>query len=371
MLLIAVCTAGAHAGATAAERDRVQAVMEAAHANGDFDGSVLIAVDGHIVYQAAFGLADAEWSIPNTPETRFGIASLTKNFTAHLVMVLVERKMVALDDRISVHMTELKDRRIGEVTIRQLLSHTAGIGDHLKFADEEIPETILKRWEGFNGASIAMFKDFVPYAKMVDKPGERFVYSNDGYVLLGLIIEAVSRMSFEDALHRFVLEPAKMRDSGINHHASIIPRRARAYRREAGRLENAPWDDTGTHFSAGGMYSTVGDLYRWDRTLRSEQILSTDARTAMTTAASSEAMNVFGFERYGLGWWIHSHEHWGTLVMHPGASPQYSAVIVRGIDRDVVIVALANISSVPSMNRYVPALMDALSQASMGAAAVR
>jgi CubicO group peptidase (beta-lactamase class C family) len=357
--------AAVHADDTAPPlRERLQTIMSDAHAKGDFDGAVLVAVDGEIAYQGAFGLADAEWNVPNTVDTHFGIASLTKSFAAHLVLALVDRKQVSLDDSLSTHLPEFTGRRIGGITIRHLLSHTAGIGDHLQFVDEEIPADVLKRWQGFAGASIPMFKEFAPYAKLIEKPGERFTYSNDGYVLLGLIVEAVTKESFEQNLHDVLLQPAQMRDSGINHHKNLLQRRARPYRREEGRIYNAPWDDTGTHFSAGGMYSTVRDLFLWDRALRSSSVLSKQAQAQMVTASSSEAWDVFGFRQYGLGWWLRRHEQLGLLAMHPGASPQYSAVLVRGIERDLVIVALSNVSSVPAMSRYVPALVEAIARGS-------
>lgn len=355
-----VTTAAVHAGDTAPLRERIQTVMSDAHAKGDFDGAVLVAVNGEIAYQGAFGLADAEWNIPNTAETHFGIASLTKSFTAHLVLALADRKQLSLGDSLATHLPEFKGRRIGGITIRHLLSHSAGIGDHLQFADEEVPADVRKRWEGFSGASIPMFKDFAPYAKLLEKPGERFNYSNDGYVLLGLIVEAVTKKSFEQSLQEILLDPAGMRESGINHHKNLVQRRARPYQREQGRIYNAPWDDTGTHFSAGGMYSTVRDLFLWDRALRSNGVLSKQAQAQMVTASGSEAWDVFGFRQYGLGWWLKAHEKLGLLAMHPGASPQYSAVLVRGIDQDVVIVALSNVSSVPAMSRYVPALIAAI-----------
>lgn len=146
-------------------------------------------------------------------------------------------------------------------------------------------------------------------------------------------------------------------------HKTILPRRARPYRLENGALQNAPWDDSGSHFSAGGMYSTVRDLYRWDRALRAGSVVSKPAQVSMTTPVKGEAWNVFGFQQYGLGWWLKTHETLGRLAMHPGASPQYSAVVVRGLDRDLVIVALANVSSVPSMNKVVPALIEAVAVA--------
>ena len=160
--------------------------MEQAHEAGDFNGVVLVAVGGNVVYQGAFGPADAEWDRANAADTRFGIASLTKSFTAHLIMRLVEAGQLGLDDPISRHLRPLQDRPIGAITIRHLLAHTAGIGDHLTFDEAQIPADVAERWAGFGDASIAMFRDYAPFAKVVEPPGQRFVYSNDGYVLLGL-----------------------------------------------------------------------------------------------------------------------------------------------------------------------------------------
>jgi CubicO group peptidase (beta-lactamase class C family) len=337
-------------------------IMEKAHEDGDFNGVVLVAVGGDVVYQGAFGPADAEWGHANTADTRFGIASLTKSFTAHLIMCLVEAGKLGLDDPISRHLVQLQDRPIGAITIRHLLAHTAGIGDHLTFDEAQVPADVAEKWAGFSGASIAMFRDYAPFAKVLEPPGQRFVYSNDGYVLLGLVVEAATGSTFEDNLRRLLLEPAGMTQSGVNHHEKIIPRRARPYRRDGNRLLNAAWDDSGSHFSAGGMYSTVGDLLLWDRALRSGNVLSASSQDLMSAPGSSEAWDVFGFRQFGFGWWLKHEALLGRLVMHPGASPQYSAVIVRGLDRDVFIAALSNVSSVPSMGRYTPALIEAVSR---------
>lgn len=362
VLVSAFSTQIALAAPNSSLRADVGSITEKAHEAGDFNGVVLVAVDGNVVYQGAFGPADAEWDRANEADTRFGIASLTKSFTAHLIMRLVEAGKLGLDDPVAKHLVQLRGRPIGGITIRHLLAHTAGIGDHLTFDDAQVPADIAERWAGFDGASIAMFRDYAPFAKVLEPPGQRFVYSNDGYVLLGLVVEAATGSTFEDNLQRLLLDPAGMTQSGVNHHQKIVPRRAHPYRREGDHLLNAAWDDSGSHFSAGGMYSTVGDLLLWDRALRSGKVLSASAQDLMSAPGSSEAWDVFGFRQFGLGWWLKRDAILGRLVMHPGASPQYSAVIVRGLDNDVFIAALSNVSSVPSMNKYMPALIEAVSR---------
>lgn len=343
-------------------KENLRKIMADANLAGEFDGAVLVALDGVIVYEGAFGPADAEWGKANAVNTRFGIASLTKSFTAHLVMKLVEAGLIDLDAPISSYLAELKGRPLGAVTVRQIGTHTAGVGDHLQFDDTKIPAEIKAKWERFNGASVPMFKDYAPYAKVLETPGQKFHYSNDAYVLLGLVIEAVTGQSFESNLHRHLLVPSQLTNSGINHYQKVLPNRARSYRRENGELLNAPWDDSGSHFSAGGMYSTVGDLHQWHKSLRANAILKRATQVDMATASSPQAWDVFGFRQYGFGWWVKTDEQLGKLMMHPGASPQYSAVVIRGLDRDVFIAVLSNVSSIPFMSKYTPALLNAVSK---------
>jgi CubicO group peptidase (beta-lactamase class C family) len=289
-----------------------------------FSGAILVARDGKILVSKGYGLADVENDVPNTPETKFRLASLTKQFTAAAVLLLQERGKLSVQDSICKHVAPCPEAW-QPVTIHHLLSHTAGVPNFTSF-----PEYARTRHEPTTvEATIGRFRD-----RPLDfKPGEDYRYSNSGYVLLGHVVEKVSGKSYESFLRENIFEPLGMTNTGYDHAAEIVKRRARGYAPgPGGRVVNASHLDMSIPFAAGGLYSTVGDLYLWDQALYGEKVLKKASLEAMFTAVRDD---------YGYGYRVNKlfNRRHNT---HGGGIEGFSTSINRFPDERVTVIVLSN-----------------------------
>ena len=245
----------------------IHSLMRAYEAKGLFSGQVLAAEGGEIVYQGAFGLADREWEVPNTMETLFRIASLTKAFTATLVLQLVEEGKVRLDGTIADYLPYYTGPAADRITVEQLLTHRSGIVG--EWAVEDLDQIERHLWSK---------EDLLAHIAGYDlwfEPGARWGYSNFGYFLLGVIVERASGQSYAERLEDRICRPAGMGHTRPEVTNEVIPRRARGYNSFADRgIENATPLEMSFTFGGGHLLSTVEDLYRWDRALRGGIVLS-------------------------------------------------------------------------------------------------
>jgi len=314
---------------------RINEVMQAHAAAGDFSGSVLVARDGRILYQHAFGYANLEWKIPNDLHTKFEIGSMTKQFTALLVLQFVNEGKIKLDGHLSDYLSYYHKDTGNPVTIRQLLSHTSGIPNFISapgFLDGPASRTTYS------------VKDFVQKYCSGDlefEPGTKFNYSNSGYFLLGAVLEQVSGISYEQLLRDRIFTPVGMNDSGYAHRETIVPDRAAGYERSSNGLQNARFYDMSIPFAAGAMYSTVGDLFLWDKALYGERLLPANLRDLLFKP---------NLENYGFGWGIlipkpGSPNAGETVLMHGGAIFGFQSVIERIPREKELIVMLDNTDS--------------------------
>ena len=313
----------------------IAAIMQRRSSEGDFSGAVLVARNGKILYENALGYANREWNIANDLGTKFEIGSMTKQFTALLVLQFVKEGKMRLDGHISDYLPYYRKDTGRRVTIAELLSHTSGIPDFLTrpgFLDGSASRTHY---------NVQEFASSYCSADLLFTPGTRFEYSNSGYFLLGAILEEVSGSSFERLLQDRILTPLKMRDSGYMHSEAVLPHRAAGYERTPGGFRNARFYDMSIPFAAGAMYSTVGDLLLWDRALYTEQLLPARLRDLLFTP------NV---ENYGFGWSIYipkpgQPNAGDTILMHGGAIFGFQSVIERIPKHRELIVLLENSDS--------------------------
>lgn len=237
----------------------IDQIMQARSAAGGFSGAVLVARQGQILYERAFGLANREWQIPNDLQTKFEIGSMTKQFTALLILQFVNEGKIHLDGYISDYLPYYR-REIGNrVTVSELLSHTSGIPNFLS-----TPGFL----EGPASRMSYTVRDFVEKYCSGDlhfAPGTKFEYSNSGYFLLGAILEQISGESYEQLLQERIFGPLGMKNSGYAHFEKILPHRAAGYERSEAGLRNARYYDMSIPFAAGALYTTVGDLFLWDQ----------------------------------------------------------------------------------------------------------
>jgi len=305
---------------------KIDEYMNALVKAGWFNGSVLIAREGKVILSKGYGMANFELDVPNTPQTKFRLGSITKPFTAMAIMLLQERGKLNLQDSICKY---LADCPAGwqPITIHHLLSHTSGLakhdkaGDYLKTAMMPMPLPQL----------IDSFKN-----KPADfKPGEKFDYNNNGYILLGYVIEKVSGQSYEAFLRENIFAPLKMADTGYDNHDPIIKNRAAGYRTEDGKLLNAWYIDQSQPFSAGALYSTTGDLLRLDQSLYEGKFLSPKTIETMFTP-------VIGI--YGYGWFLNKQLN-RAAISHPGGLPGFAGMITRFPESKTLIVLLGNLDN--------------------------
>ena len=328
---------------------RLHGLVAAYHEFGQFDGTVLVAREGRIIFTRAYGLANREWSVPNAVDTRFRIGSMTKAVTAILVLQLVDSNRIGLDVPVARYLADsVFPHRLGNrITVRQLLTHTSGLPDF-----NDVPDFFRQMNAGVmsDRAILRRIGEF----ELRFEPGSSFGYSNDGYVLLGAILEAVTGTPYERLVADRVFRPAGMTESGYFSATRIIPRQAAGYRWAGdGVTHAAPYVAT----PASGLYSTVADLERFDRALYGEALLSAAAKATVWLRPSGNA--------YG---WLVGREVLGgvdsvLVVRSDGAVPGFFAHSIRIPSERLYVVALTNVRG--PRNRL-PAMVDGLARAAIG-----
>lgn len=314
---------------------KLEAIVNSYHKVGLFQGAVLVAMDDGIIYRGAVGMSNVELSVPNTPETRFTIASLGKAFTAAIVLQLREEGLLSLDDSIGKHLSGFQDDVSDKVTIHHLLSHTAGIPWP---QDAWEPEQFAKRY------TLSEIVEPIKKEELIFEPGTEFNYCNSCYHLLASIIETLTGSSFESELRQRILDPLGMPNTGIAYADTIFEFRASGYERaEDGTLSNALLQDQSYALGAGGMYSTIDDLYQWHLGLAGSRILSDESKALMFKSGMNGA---------GYGWAIGAYVKIGVegtrkLALGYGGTSGFASGLAILLDDSYFIVFLGNVRQVP------------------------
>jgi CubicO group peptidase (beta-lactamase class C family) len=331
-LLCSVAVLGAHsaqaAGAAchnpAFQRDAQSALQGYADADM-FSGAVLVAVDGKPVLRRGVGLADRELGVAATPEMKFRIGSITKQFTATAILQLQEAGKLSVDDPISKYYPEAP-AAWSKITLRHLLTHSSGIPSYTNlpgfFArDARLPHTPEEL--------IRLTRD----KPLEFEPGSSYAYDNSGYILLGYVVEKVSGQPYAAYLQQHVFGPLRMTGSGYDSSTQIIPGRVPGYQfGPGGTWTNAAFLDMSVPFAAGSLYSTVDDLLAWDQALYAAKPLKPESLRAMFTD--------YG-HHYGFGFVI--DQKWDQdRIWHNGGINGFTASFQRFPKSKVTVVALAN-----------------------------
>lgn len=298
-----------------------------------FSGDVLVARAGKVVLQKAYGFADREKHIPNTLDTRFRIGSMNKMFTATAILQLVSDGKIDLAAPFGKYLPDYPNKDVAaKVTIRHLLTHTGGTGDIFT------PEYEKHRLET---------RELADYVKLYGsrglefEPGSKWAYSNYGFVLLGIVVQKVSGMSYYDYVRTRIYLPAGMHATGSLPESEAVPNRSVGYMRKNGawvnNSETLPWRGT----SAGGGYSTVGDLFRYAQALTGGKLIKRELFEQMTSkqAGSPEMPAGAG---YGFGMMV-SEEPQGKRFGHGGGAPGMNGELRVYPRTDTVIAVLANL----------------------------
>lgn len=319
-----------------------------------FTGSALVVDDGKVIFEKGYSFANREWDIPNTPDTKFRLGSITKQFTAAIILKLREEGKINLDDKITDHLPYYRKDTGDKVTIHQLLTHTSGIPSY----------TNLPNF--FSEISTQEFtvKEFVEKYCSGDfefKPGSQWSYNNSGYYLLGAIIEEITGMTYEEALHQYILDPLEMNDSGFDHFETILKKRATGYTHIFLDYRNSPYLNMALPYAAGSMYSTVEDLYKWDRSLYTTDLLSQESLD-LFFKPYVEAMGA----HYAYGWAIKENDidNDGTpekIIQHGGGINGFNTLIERVPSKNQMVVLLNNTGGAP-LNFMVDQILNIINE---------
>lgn len=304
--------------------------MQAQVEINNFSGTVLVSKDGHVLLKKAYGLADYEWNIKNTIDTKFQLASVTKQFTATAILLLIEKGKLSLDNKLSKFLPDYP--KADSVTIHMLLSHTSGLA------------------MGFKDIALSSMDKDSAYAEIKKipyefSPGIRGGYSNIGYYLLAKIIEKVSGEKYAVFLKKNIFEKAGMNNTGISNNKSIVEKKAKVYyHTESGLIHNLyiNWEINLGH---DGVYSTVEDLALWDKALYGTDILSTQMKKLMFKPYSTE--------NWGYGFIINPfYNHGHQLIAHDGGFFGTITSFNRFTDDKLFVTVLSNNESFSHIIAY-------------------
>lgn len=288
----------------------------------EFSGTVLIVQKDKTIYEKAFGLADREWNIPNTINTKYRIGSVTKQFTAVCIMQLAEEGKLSVNDKLSKYIPSYP--KGDSVSIHMLLNHTSGIKDYTSM-ESFWPKATLPL---VPDSMIALFIN-EPYDF---SPGTKWNYSNSGYFLLGVIIEKVSGTTFSDYLLRNVIQKTGLKNTNLDNVDSILQYRAKGYSKDGVKWKNAMFISMEVPYSAGAMFSTVHDLHQWMKALMENKVVSAASVQKMTTAT---------LNNYGYGLSIDSNAT-HKRIGHSGGIPGFTSYLCYYPADDVYAVAISN-----------------------------
>ncbi len=316
--------------------------LRAAATLGQINGAVLVAEKGKTLVDTAYGYANMELNVRNTVNTRFRVASVTKQFTAMAIMMLAEDGRLNTADPITKYLDSLP-AEWSEITIHEMLRHTSGISDYEGWFDGYDTQAYSNYMAQENApARIAHDARLKP---LDFPPGTKFYYSNSAYILLGYIVEKASGMSYEQFVRTRILEPLGMTRSAMDHSELIVADRASGYRLRPGAFPRSWYNGMtrGDYLNAyyqlmsppqgdAGLITTTRDLYRWDQALYTEQLVKKPTLDSIFTP---------GLENYGYGWFVQKGPD-GITYEHSGGLPGFSCYIMRIPDSHRTIIFLTN-----------------------------
>lgn len=330
-LLASVCilagtiTGGAQEKDEAAAQGRLEQIASSYAPNNAFMGTVLVVEGDRVLLDKGYGMASLEWQVPNTPETKFRLGSLTKQFTATLILLLQQDGKLNVNDPVSKYLADTPSAW-ANIKLANLLGHTSGIPSFTGF--KEFPTWSMSPHTP--AEEIALFRD-----KPLDfEPGSKFVYSNSNFIVLGAVIEKVSGKKYADLLRERIFDPLGMKDSGLDSDELVLPKRASGYHPGGHGIEVARSESMSIPWSAGAIFSTTGDLLKWEHGLFGGKILNADSLKLMTTPGKGD---------YGLGVFIENRDG-VRVVSHGGGIEGFNTHLAYAPEKQIAVVVLSNVN---------------------------
>jgi len=293
-----------------------------------------VMLNGKVVKAAGYGMANVELGVAAKPESIFQTGSVGKQLTATAVMMLVEEGRVGLDDKISRYFAN-EPAAWKDVTVRHLLTHTSGIPD---YTSEKAGEAINLRADYTEEQLVKKIAGL----PLDFQPGEKWSYSNSGYLLLGVLIHNVTGEFYGDFLQQRIFQPLEMSSTHIISEADIVPNRSAGYRLVNGELKNQEWVSPSLNTTAdGALYTNVLDLAKWDAALYTEKLLKSSSFSQMWTPVKLNSGKTYP---YGFGWSI-SDVNGHRLFEHGGSWQGFTMHISRYVDDRLTVVVMTNLDS--------------------------
>ncbi|MEO6542085.1 MAG: serine hydrolase domain-containing protein, partial [Ferruginibacter sp.] len=230
--------------AAQSKKARLDEIMKTYHRYNMFDGAVLVAENGKVIYKAAFGMANQEWDIPNTTDTKFMIGSVSKPLTAILMLIQVQKGLIDLDKTITDYLPEYSKKNGSRISIRQLLSHSSGMPNY-DIMPDFFPK--LSRQNFSREEYVKLYMD----SALVFEPGTGYYYSSWGYFTLGYIMEKVTGRSYSQLMKEDIFDKLGMTGSGSYYHTQVVPKRASGYDYSLGGYTSADFRDQSNTMGTG------------------------------------------------------------------------------------------------------------------------
>jgi CubicO group peptidase (beta-lactamase class C family) len=334
--------------------DRIDSLLARRNQNDRPGMAALLVRNGRVEYQKGFGLADIDTHTPITPSTQFLLASVTKQFTAMAIMLLAEQRKLKFDDTLAKFCPEFPDYA-KTITIRELLHHTSGLPDYEQLLVGKVDKNYFRSSKSppaaheFTAAE-ALHK-LSRQEKLRFSPGDKFEYSNSGYVVLGQIIERVTGERFAEFLREAIFDPVGMHDTlVVDERGQKAPRLALGYEKRNGHWLDVSYTPENHIYGEDDVISTVDDLYKWDQALYTERLVShSTLEMAFTPGRTNDGKEIKTDilkrpNSYGFGWFISSLDG-DKDVEHSGGWAGYVTDILRVPSRRVTAIVLSNSSN--------------------------
>ena len=314
-----------------AHADQIESMLTNEYPEREPGSAVLIAKSGEIVLHNAYGQANIELDVPMDRQMVFEIGSITKQFTAMAILMLMEQGKLKLNNPASKYLVDYPNG--DRITIHNLLTHTSGITRTIK--QNPWNETVRKK--DFEPLE---FIDYFKSEPMVSEPGELFAYNNFGYIILGVIIEKVSGRTYEEFIETGIFQRLGMKRSYFGKDYELVQRRAYGYEKDIDTFRNATYESLSQAYSAGGLMSTVHDLYLWNNAIHSNRVVNESSKNL---AFTNHELNDGSKINYGYGWFIDDINGSGTYE-HAGGVHGFRTNVIYLPKEDVFVATFSNCS---------------------------
>lgn len=288
LIILLLCGSSCLTVSAQSKKDRLSEIMQTYHSYNMFDGAVLVAENGKVIYKAAFGPANREWNVPNSIDTKFMIGSVSKPITAMLVLIQVQKGLINLNKTLADYLPEFKTKPAAKVTIKELLNHTSGIPNY-DIIKDFFPAISRQSFTREN--YIKVYMD----SALAFTPGTRYAYSSWGFFTLGYLMEKITGKSYAQLMKEDIFDKIGMNHSGSYYHTHIVPGRASGYDYSFGGFTSADFRDQSNTMGTGDIYSTVEDLFKFHLAITNHTLISKALTDEMLTPGMRPA-------QYGYGW---------------------------------------------------------------------